>query len=69
LRLSETTTVTVIAWQDEAAVYLNGQPVAYRDDSTMRGGWHSLFLNSVSALSEVEFDNVRFWDITYLTIP
>ncbi|MCJ7707022.1 MAG: hypothetical protein MUO38_05325, partial [Anaerolineales bacterium] len=69
LRLSEPTRVTVIASRDEAAVYLNGQPVAYRDDSTMRGGWHPLFLSSVSGLSEVEFDNVRFWDISDLSLP
>jgi hypothetical protein len=61
--------VTVIAWRDQAAVYLNGQPVAYRDDSTMRGDEHYLSLNSGSGTGEVEFDNVRFWDITYLTIP
>jgi hypothetical protein len=69
LHFSEPTRVTVIASRDEAAVYLNGQPVAYRDDSTMRGEWHTLFLSSVSGVSEVEFDNVRFWDITDLTIP
>ncbi|HLA77412.1 MAG TPA: hypothetical protein VJU18_07530 [Vicinamibacteria bacterium] len=69
LLLSEPTRVTVIAWRDQAAVYLNGQPVAYRDDSTMRGDWHTITLNSGSGLTEVEFDNVRFWDITYLTIP
>jgi hypothetical protein len=69
LRLSEPTRVTVIACWDQAAVYLNSQPVAYRDDSTMRGEAHTLFLGSVSGVSEVDFDNVRFWDISDLTIP
>jgi hypothetical protein len=69
LHLSEPTRVTVIAWRDQAAVYLNSQPVAYRDDSTMRGDQNTLYLKSGSGLTEVEFDNVRLWDITYLTIP
>jgi hypothetical protein len=55
--------VMVVARGPRAAVYLNGEPVAYFEDADFdRLGHISLTCNSITQ-AVCEFDNVEFWDL------
>lgn len=61
--LTRSTSVTVIAKDNRFAFYVNGKPLLYAEDSTWNGDFAYISVWSPSGTSEVDFDNVKFWDL------
>ena len=57
------TLVTIIAKGNRFAFFADGNPLVYAEDSTFRGTWGGLGVWSPSGTAEVDFDNVKFWDL------
>ena len=65
--VGQTRTVLFILREDEMAFYLDGQPVGYcQDDSPFFGGYATLGVSSSTGNIEVDFDNIKFWDLNAL---
>jgi hypothetical protein len=66
-RVGQTRTVLFIAQGGQMAFYLDGQPVGYcQDDSTFSAEWAALMVDSSTGNIEVDFDNIKFWDLNAL---
>jgi hypothetical protein len=66
LPIAETNRVIIIAWGNQFAVYLNGQPLVYVEDVTFpdAGNLMLSFHGAESGESvQGEFDNFRFWNL------
>ncbi len=50
----------------EFAVFLNDRPFTYFRDDSRPDGRIKIGLNPRTSNTEVEFDNVKFWDISDL---
>ena len=63
IRPGETLTVLVVMRGEQAAVYLNGAPLAYGLDTGTSGDF--IFFDVIAGSGEtvVEFDNVKFWNL------
>lgn len=59
----QATQVLLIVRGDQAAIYLNGQPVAYYQNNLLDNAGTTVFICSANAESTCEFDNVKFWDL------
>ena len=67
ISLGQTRTVLFIVRGDEMAFYLDGQPVGYsQDDSPFFSGWSTLGVSSPTGNIAVDFDNIKFWDLSAL---
>ncbi len=64
--LNRTTYVTVIAQGSRFAFYVNSKPFAYVEDVAFGGDWSSIGVWSPNGPAEVDFDNVKFWDLNNL---
>jgi hypothetical protein len=67
--LGQVTKVTIIAKGEQYAVYLNDVPVNYTEDADLNvPGGISLGCNS-SFEDQVEWDNLKVWNLAYFSIP
>lgn len=57
------TQVLVIVRGDQAAIYLNGQPVAYYQNSLLDNSGTMTFICWANAEATCEFDNIKLWDL------
>jgi len=64
--LNRTTLVIVIAKDNRLAFYANGKPLTYLEDSSLNGDWVGIGVWAPNAPAEVDFDNVKFWDLDNL---
>ncbi len=58
--------ILVIAQGNEFGFYINEVPFAYVRDNRLHGDWIDIGLWSSPGESEIEFDNVKFWDLNNL---
>ncbi len=61
--LGNTITEMVIVQGNQAALYLDGQPIYYTRSLWLHGEYVNMGITSVSGESVVLFDNVKFWDL------
>lgn len=60
----------MIARGNQYAVYIDGQPIAYTTHNELLDGAYVLIgIYSSPGYSEVDFDNVKFWDLNNLLTP
>jgi len=59
-------TLLVMVNGDQMGAFINGKPFAYVRDARFHGDWVDIGLWSTPGESEVEFDNVKFWDLNNL---
>jgi hypothetical protein len=64
--LNRTTSVIIIARGNRFAFYANGKPLLYAEDSLYQGDWVGIGVWSPNGSAEVDFDNVKFWDLNNL---
>ena len=64
--LNRTTSATVIAKGNRFAFFANGKPLAYAVDSSFDADGAGFSVWSPSGPAEVDFDNVKFWDLNNL---
>jgi hypothetical protein len=60
----KTTKEMIIIKGGQAALYLDGQPTLFSNDLWREGGGAWIGITSVSGKSVVEFDNVKFWNLS-----
>jgi len=53
----------IIAKGPEVAVYVNNKPLTYFRDDSLSSGVIRIGMNPLVPNTEVEFDNVRFWNL------
>ncbi|MBE9473724.1 MAG: toll/interleukin-1 receptor domain-containing protein [Chloroflexi bacterium] len=53
--------VLMVAQDDQFAVYLNGQPLAYFQDDELRYGLNWIRISTDDMGGQAEFDNLKFW--------
>lgn len=63
---SHTTRITIIAKDDEFAFYVNDRFVGYKQDNSHHGSWVDIGVYAPNGPAEVDFDNVKFWDLNNL---
>ena len=63
---TQRTIVTIIAKGNQFALFINGKPLAYVSDSTFDGTWNGLGVWSPNGPAEVDFDNIKLWDLNNL---
>lgn len=66
ISLNRTTFVTIIAKGNRFAFYTNGKPLIYVEDSSFDGDWVDIGVWAPNDPAEVDFDNVKFWDLDNL---
>ncbi len=66
-RTGVTSFIALIARDKEYGFYINGKPVAYASYSYLiTDSWCYFWVVSSSGYSEIDFDNVKFWDLNNL---
>lgn len=64
--LNRRTSVAIIAKGDRFAFYANGKPLLYVVNTQFNGDWVDIGVWSPNDPAEVDFDNVKFWDLDNL---
>ncbi len=64
--LNEITSVIIIAKGNQFAFYANNEPLLYVEDGTFSGDYVDIGVYAPNGTAEVDFDNVRFWDLKNL---
>ncbi|GEM_PF-1541551 len=64
--LNRRTSVAIIARGDRFAFYANGKPLLYVVNTQFDGDWVDIGVWSPNDPAEVDFDNVKFWDLDNL---
>jgi hypothetical protein len=64
--LNRTTSVIIIAKGNRFAFYANGEPLLFAEDGSLTGAWVGIGVWSPNGPAQVDFDNVKFWDLNNL---
>jgi hypothetical protein len=64
--LNRATHVTIVIKDKRFAFYINDEPLAYFEDISFGADWAGPGVWSPEGTAEVDFDNVKFWDLNNL---